>query len=559
MSSNTPATNPIDSVAPKQIIGWWKDHSTPDGTPLQYLQDIGRPLYILHKQGKFVLVPDQSGQLCSETESDQGTQVIGYIPGCHPSQFGDRSFCLDHQIKFPYVAGAMANGIASCDLVEALTGEGFLSFFGSAGLAPTQVSDAIDRLKNNLGDRTFGINLIHSPAESALEDVIVDLLIEKEVRLIEASAFIALTLPLIRYRVQGIHRNEAGQIVTPNRVIGKVSRVEVATRFLSPPPEKMLAKLVEQGVITAEQAELAAQIPVAQDVSAEADSGGHTDNRPALALLPTLMALRDRIQSEQNYQAIPLRIGIGGGIATPASAAAAFSMGAAYILTGSVNQACVESGSSDIVRKMLADAHQADTQMAAAGDMFEMGVKVQVLKRGTMFAMRANKLYDLYRAYDSIDALPTSERVVLEKNLFRAPLTQIWEETKAYFEQRNPKQIQKAESDPKYRMALVFRWYLGHSSRWANQGEPSRKIDYQIWCGPAMGAFNEWVRGTFLEKASNRKAVTVAYNILYGTAILMRSNSLRLQGYPLSKEMVQTVPLEADRLRQLLKIKGPEN
>jgi NAD(P)H-dependent flavin oxidoreductase YrpB (nitropropane dioxygenase family) len=70
-------------------------------------------------------------------------------------------------------------------------------------------------------------------------------------------------------------------------------------------------------------------------------------------------------------------------------------MGAGYVLVGSINQACVESGTCDMVRQMLADAEQADTAMCPAADMFEMGVKVQVLKRGTMFAMRATKLYEL--------------------------------------------------------------------------------------------------------------------------------------------------------------------
>src|SRR5206468_8042587 len=98
---------------------------------------------------------------------------------------------------------------------------------------------------------------------------------------------------------------------------------------------------------------------------------------------------------------------------TPAAAAAAFIMGAAYVLTGSVNQACVESGSSDVVREMLAQAEQADTAMAPAADMFEMGVKVQVLKRGTMFAMRAGKLYELYRSYPGLGALPPAERTLV--------------------------------------------------------------------------------------------------------------------------------------------------
>src|SRR5262249_8673441 len=156
-----------------------------------------------------------------------------------------------------------------------------------------------------------------------------------------------------------------------------------------------------------------------------------------------------------------------GGISTPWAAAAAFAMGAAYVVTGSVNQSCVEAGTSDIVRRMLAQAQQADIAMAPAADMFEMGVKVQVLKRGTLFAMRAAKLYELYRSCDGLDQLPASERGTLEKTFFRAPIETIWQQTQAFFRQRDPTRLERAERDPKQKMALVFRWYLGMSSRWA--------------------------------------------------------------------------------------------
>ena len=71
-------------------------------------------------------------------------------------------------------------------------------------------------------------------------------------------------------------------------------------------------------------------------------------------------------------------------------------------------------------------------------------------------------------------------------------------------------------------MALVFRSYLGLSSRWANAGEASRQMDYQVWCGPAMGAFNEWARGTFLEKPENRRVVVVAETLINGAATQLR-------------------------------------
>ena len=57
------------------------------------------------------------------------------------------------------------------------------------------------------------------------------------------------------------------------------------------------------------------------------------------------------------------------------------------MLTGSVNQASVESGMSDAGRALLAKAQLADVVMAPAADMFQMGVKVQVLKRGTLLAL----------------------------------------------------------------------------------------------------------------------------------------------------------------------------
>src|SRR5205807_6853221 len=129
--------------------------------------------------------------------------------------------------------------------------------------------------------------------------------------------------------------------------------------------------------------------------------------------------------------------------------------------------------------------------------------------------------------------------------LFRTPLEHVWQQTRAFFQERDPAQIARAEKEPKHRMALVFRWYLGLSSRWANAGEPTRKVDYQVWCGPAMGAFNEWARGSFLEQPRNRRVVTLAHNLLYGAAVLTRLQFLRAQGVNLP---MVVAPVESDRL-----------
>ncbi len=290
---------------------------------------------------------------------------------------------------------------------------------------------------------------------------------------------------------------------------------------------------------------------MARDLTVEADSGGHTDNRPAITLVPTIMALRDRLQDKYQYQT-SLRVGVAGGIATPASAAAAFSMGAAYIVTGTINQACIESGSSDIVRQMLAQAEQADVTMAPAVDMFEMGVKLQVLKRGTMFAMRGNKLYEAYRKYNSLEDIPASEKTSMEKTIFKKTLDEVWQETRDFFLQRNPAEIERAESDPRHKMALVFRWYLGLSSRWANAGKEDRQVDYQVWCGPAMGAFNEWVKDSQFEAPENRDVVSIAMNLLFGAAQVIRLNLLRQQGINTALLKQNISPIELTEIESYL-------
>lgn len=546
--------------------GWWISQGMPAINGVTALKnaicDFHHPLYLFERHGEYAAASYGTAILGNgqpAPEQAQGTDsepvelpLLGYAPPCSLKNLGDPSFCEDYGLKYPYLAGAMAHGITSVSIVEEMGKHGMLGFFGAAGMSVPEVEGAIDRMTTTLGSRPYGCNLIHSPHEPELEAALVDLYLRRGVTLIEASAFLGLTLPVVRYRVHGIHRDPSGNITTPNRIIAKVSRVEVATHFFSPPPERFLRQLVSNGEITPEEAELASRIPMAQDLTAEADSGGHTDNRPAIALLPTMFALRDRMQAQYGYNQ-SLRVGAAGGISTPASAAAAFAMGAAYILTGSINQACKESGTSDIVRKMLAEAGQADIIMAPAADMFEMGVKVQVLKRGTMFAMRGAKLYELYRKYDALEDIPQTDRETLEQKFFKDSLENVWQHTQRYFEVRDAKQLKRARRDPKHKMALIFRSYLGQASHWANRGEPDRKVDYQVWCGPAMGAFNEWVQGSFLQEPEQRQVVTVALNILYGAGIVNRLHILRMQGIQLPSEFWKITPLRQEELEQRIR------
>lgn len=482
----------------------------------------------------FGLIPNiEQQQLMTLIQQQQLTYVSAVAP-VYPEYLGDKHFLAVHGTRFPYVIGAMANGITTAEMVIVAAQSGMLGFFGAAGLLSDEIEKNIDKIQQALPDNqiNWGANLIHNPQEPSVEESVVELYLRRNVHRISASAYMSLTPYVVRYACKGLYLDTQGHVQRKNYVFAKISRPETARLFMSPAPVAMLTKLVEQGHLTPQEAELAQRVPLAEDITAESDSGGHTDNRPLSVLFPMIQQLAQQLSAQYGYQT-PIRIGAAGGLGVPAAVAGAFSLGAAYVLTGTVNEAAVESGLSEAGKQLLAQADMADVCMAPAADMFEIGVELQVLKRGTLFSSKAKKLYAYYCQYNSLDELPQKDQDYLEKQIFQQPISDVWKTTREYFLKRDKNQVERADRDEKHRMALVFRWYLGFSSRWAITGEASRQIDYQIWCGPAMGAFNAWVKGTFLEALQQRTVRQIGLNLLEGAAVISRAQILRSYGMAL--------------------------
>ena len=249
---------------------------------------------------------------------------------------------------------------------------------------------------------------------------------------------------------------------------------------------------------------------MAEDITAEADSGGHTDNQPAIVLLAD-----DAGPARSDAGAARLRpaaAGRRGGRHLDALGGGGGAGDGGGLRRDRLGQPVVRRGGH--VRRRPADARAGAAGRRRDGpggghvrDGGEgPGAQARhAVRHAGRQALRA--LPGVRRA--STRSPPTSGRTWRRRS--SGPRSRaIWEQTQAYFRERDPTRIERAEREPKQKMALVFRWYLGMSSHWANSGEPSRAVDYQIWCGPAMAAFNDWVRGSFLEPPENRRVATVA-------------------------------------------------
>jgi len=410
--------------------------------------------------------------------------------------------------------------------VVRLARAGLMGFFGAGGLTLDEIEAALCDIRAQLGDTgRFGMNLLATPDDPAVEREIVARYLRHDVRYLEAASYLQVTAGLVHFRFQGAYRAPDGTPRTRRYIVAKVSRPEVATAFLSPPPQALLDRLVAEGALTADEAAVAASLPVAGDVCVEADSGGHTDAGSPYALMPAMVRLRDEMQTRYRYPQ-RIRIGAAGGIGSPESAAAAFVLGADFVVTGSVNQCTPEAGTSDAVKDLLATVDVQDTAYAPAGDLFELGARAQVVRKGTLFPARANKLYQVYRRYGGLDEIAPDTRRTIEERYFRRSFGEVWDETREYLRKNRSRDIERAERNPKVKMALVFRWYFVHSTRLAMAGAPGEQVNYQVHCGPALGAFNRLVAGTPLQPWRARHVDRIAELLMTGAAELL-DGSLR--------------------------------
>ncbi|WP_030587731.1 ACP S-malonyltransferase [Streptomyces anulatus] len=428
-------------------------------------------------------------------------------------ELGSAEFRRDHGVRHAYVAGGMHHGVSSVALVARLARSGLLGCFGAAGLPLADVADAIRGIRAAAGATApFGVNLTHDPFNPRAEADMVDLLVRENVRLVEAATYVEVTPALVRHRLTGARILADGTVHAPRKLLAKVTRLDTARLFFAPPPRSLVARLVDDGLLTAEEAAAGERIALADDICAVGDGADYTDQGALPALLPSVRRLRAQLGGV----ASGVRVGGGGGIGSPESAAAAFVLGADFILTGSINLCTAESGLSEPAKDLLPDLDVHDTAYAPYGALFELGGRARVLRKGVLFHVRAGKLYDLWRTYDSWDAVPGQIQSRVERDYFGAG-----------FEELASRVVPAGEpADPKRRMALVFRWYCAQAQRWAIEGTPERVADYQVACGPALGACNHWLRGTPYEAWRDRHADELADRLITEAAEIVGSTGV---------------------------------
>ncbi|KJK59192.1 hypothetical protein UK12_05775 [Saccharothrix sp. ST-888] len=442
------------------------------------------------------------------------------VPTITPERLGAASFRARYGLRRAYLVGSAGTGVGSAGLVEALGRAGLMGFHdirpGTAG-SGAPVGGTVPGGAVAGGALLGGVPLGRSGAEAAT----VDALLGQGVDRVESDHPLGPSRELVRFRCSGAHLDASGRPTAVRHVLARVHGPDHAAAFLSPPADAVLDALVRDGDLTDEEAAAGRRLPVACDVWTDAGSGWRTHTADTGQLLCSVRRVAEQAAVAHGYRE-PLHVGVGSGVGGPESAAAAFALGADFVVTTGINLCAEESPVPAAVRELLAAVGPADTGWAPAADHFELGARVRVVRRGTLFPARANRLLRLYRTHRAYGDIDSRTRRHIESAVLGRPFEELCEGLCAELRAAG----RPVPDGPRRRMALAFRWYLEESARWAIRAEPGRSADYQLRCGPELAEFNRaasapGASGSAPSGGPDRSVAGIADWIMSGAAELL--------------------------------------
>ncbi|MFC1745257.1 1-acyl-sn-glycerol-3-phosphate acyltransferase [Candidatus Riflebacteria bacterium] len=518
---------PLADIALKENTGKVEYNQDYWNTSLHKLET---PIYLVKNENRLGLFETGSAKAkitSPDLKKLKGNpQLISILPGLNIQNLGSKEFQTVHGVRHSYCTAPLPFGISGKQMLSSLATAGFLPFFGSTGLNLGEIKNSLKQIRDRVGNKTFGVGISFVPYDKEREWQLILILIKLGIRHLWVSHYPYPTEALTFFRLNGIKQNSIGAIEPQNFIFARVSHLETVKRFVAHPPKNVVERLWQDGRISEQEKNLSCKIGLSEDIIVHGEGSGLGSNGSLNTLFPQIYQSVKIIQEDLTRN---IRIGTSGGLSNPQAISAMFSLGADFVVTGSINQISAEANCSAKVKQMLAKAGSSDTAFVVSADPLEKGNNIQVLKYGTQFSVKANKLAKLYLKYGDLLNLPEKEKKVLEEGFFRCSLETAMNRANLIFKdlQFGENKKNKKESG----LLLLFHLYLYESFLWAKEGTKNREMDYQIWVDQSIGSFNMWRNAVFSKSIEDISVTDIAERLLFCSGVLTRLQFLQAQGF----------------------------
>lgn len=422
------------------------------------------------------------------------------------SLLGSSDFKTEYDTEFAYVVGGLYHGVSSAAMIRTLNNAGIVGFLGLQGMDLNAGKELLDTALQSVPKERIGTHIVYNglkPEESASA---LQMIIEYDIRRIEISGFFKPSQELILYRLRGLSYGKNDIPQSAYKMIVYVNNPKVMEEFLKPASEQLIGRLLTQRKITEEEAVIAAKLPICDDICIDNVSSG----AGRLSWISNLKHYARELSEKYGIKKM-VRIGIGGGIGNPEMLALAFLAGADFVTTRSMNQCTAEAETSPQVKDLLQSAAENDFTYAPVEELFEFGEKVSVLKRGTLYPIRALKLYEIYTKYNSIEEISEKEKKLITEKYFHMSFEEMFERAAR---ELTPAEQRIASEQPKYKMSLIFKGFLKQCLLWAQTGKAGEEINFAVVSGSEMADANRWLKNSGLEEWSTRHVDELAKRMM---------------------------------------------
>ncbi len=248
------------------------------------------------------------------------------------------------------------------DVVAAVSKAGGFGVLGVVGYKPDQLKIELEWIEKEIGDRPYGVDIL-VPAkfvgsdEGGIQPSKLEALIPDEHRRFVDALLAEHGVPTMpvdpeRKRPSTFVQEEQRELIE----VAFGHRIRLVANALGPPPDWMIERGHEEGVLVAALAgkaehakrhvEMGTDIVVAQGYEA----GGHTGEIATMVLVPEVV---DAVA--------PVPVLAAGGIASGRQVAASLALGAQGVWTGSVWLTTEEAETHPVVKQKFLDATSSDT------------------------------------------------------------------------------------------------------------------------------------------------------------------------------------------------------